>query len=359
MQPIDRNEEVKKLIAVLESNAAPAEKDAACRRLAIIGTKEAVPALAVLLADAEWSHMARIALEPLLDPSADEALRAALSKLRGPLLAGVIGSIGFRRDSKAIPSLVKLLQGADPMVAGAAAAALGKIGGPEAAKALAERLGTATADVKAAVGDACLWCARTLAGADTRDAARSLFAAVRKADLPPHIAAAAMRSAILSGAGRGGRLLIEALRSDDGAQFEMALRVVREIPAPGRMDALAAVLKDLPAPRRAALLRALGDRGDKAALSAVVEEAKAGDGVARVAALRALGQIGDASVVPLLFEAATSPDGEVARAARETLAGLPGKDVDAAIASAAEKGDEKVRRIAAEIAAQRSGGERK
>ena len=46
--------------------------------------------------------MARYALEPIPDPSVDDALRDALGKLKGRLLVGVIGSLGVRRDAKAV-----------------------------------------------------------------------------------------------------------------------------------------------------------------------------------------------------------------------------------------------------------------
>src|SRR5436305_914569 len=71
------------LIAVLQSNAPPQEKAITCKKLAVYGSKAAVPALAPLLADRELSSWARIALEAIPDPAADEALRDALSKVQG------------------------------------------------------------------------------------------------------------------------------------------------------------------------------------------------------------------------------------------------------------------------------------
>ena len=113
-----RQEEVGKLAATLQSpTASQFDKVQACHRLAIIGTKEAVPALAALLSDEKLAHMARYALEPLPDPAADAALRDALGKLTGKLQVGVIDSLGVRRDEKAVDALVKLLGSPDPMIA--------------------------------------------------------------------------------------------------------------------------------------------------------------------------------------------------------------------------------------------------
>ena len=103
-----------KLIAVLKSGATQEEKAAACRQLARVATKQSVPALASLLGDEKLSHMARYALETIPDPSVDDALRDALGKLKGRPLLGVIGSLGVRRDAKAVDAIAKLLSGPTP-----------------------------------------------------------------------------------------------------------------------------------------------------------------------------------------------------------------------------------------------------
>ncbi|HYG35983.1 MAG TPA: HEAT repeat domain-containing protein, partial [Clostridia bacterium] len=122
-------EKQRQLIAVLQSDAAPGQKAITCKQLAIYGTDEAVPALAPLLADERLASWARIALEAIPGPAADEALRQAMDKVQGKLLVGVINSIGVRRDVKAVKGLISKLETADAEVASAAAVALGQIGG--------------------------------------------------------------------------------------------------------------------------------------------------------------------------------------------------------------------------------------
>ena len=90
------------LLRVLRSDATLQEKSAACRQLARIATKDAIPTLAALLGDEKLSHMARYALEPIQDSSVDEALRDALGKVQGPARLGVIGSLGARRDAESV-----------------------------------------------------------------------------------------------------------------------------------------------------------------------------------------------------------------------------------------------------------------
>ena len=96
---------------MLKSGATQEEKAAACRQLARVATKQSVPTLASLLGDEKLSHMARYAMETIPDPSVDEALRDALGKLKGRPLLGVIGSLGVRRDAKAVDAIAKLLAG--------------------------------------------------------------------------------------------------------------------------------------------------------------------------------------------------------------------------------------------------------
>ena len=154
-QTVPPNESEPKLIAVLKSDAPHKQKADAFRQLSFIATKDSIPTLAALLADEKLSHMARYALESISDPAADVAFRSALGKLKGPQLVGVIGSIGVRKDTKAIPALIKLLNDKNPQAAAAAAAArsLGDIGNSAAAKALQAALAKAPEKNKPALDE--------------------------------------------------------------------------------------------------------------------------------------------------------------------------------------------------------------
>lgn len=184
------------LAALLESPQATVfQKAKACQRLAAIGGKEAVPALAALLSDPQLSHYARFGLEPNPDPSAAEALRAALKKVKGVLLVGVINSIGARRDAEAVEALGRLLASADPEVAQAAAAALGRISGLHAARLLEEGLKRYRGATRAAVAAALLVCAEGLIERGERERGLALYRALMRPDIPKPVRLAAMHSA--------------------------------------------------------------------------------------------------------------------------------------------------------------------
>jgi hypothetical protein len=187
-------DEEAKLIAVLKSDAPRKAKADACRELGRVGTRESVGPLAALLSDEELSHMARYALEPIPDPAVDTALRDALDKVQGRILAGVIGSIGVRRDPKAIPTLVKRLGDSDLDVAGAAARALGKIGTLEAATALEKALPTAAERNRMDVCEGLLRCAEVLRTQGRRQEARAIYDQLRTSQVPEHVKTGASRA---------------------------------------------------------------------------------------------------------------------------------------------------------------------
>lgn len=185
------------LIKILtDASSSEFQKTKACQRIGELGAKEAVPALSALLSNEHLSTYARYGLEPIADPSADDALRAALTKLKGNFLIGVINSIGKRRDAEASPALAKMIYGADADVARAAAAALGHIGGVSSMKELQTALVKTKGMTRMAVADASLLCAERLLAEGRRDQALALYASLSSADVPKPARLAAMSGII-------------------------------------------------------------------------------------------------------------------------------------------------------------------
>jgi hypothetical protein len=172
------------------------QKVKACQRLAMVGSKEAVPVLAALLPDPQLAHYARFGLVPIPDPSVDDALRDALKKLKGKLLVGVINSIGQRQDAKAVAPLAKLMYDADIEVAQAAVASLGRISGPQAAKALQDGLAKTKGAVRTAVAQAGLVCAEGLMAQGDRQGSFTFYDTLSRRNIPKPVRLAAMHSTI-------------------------------------------------------------------------------------------------------------------------------------------------------------------
>jgi HEAT repeat protein len=160
-----------RLIAALSTEISRDAKDYVCRKLAIIGTPAAVPALSGLVTQEANSHLARQALERIPGPEAASALTGALTKTSGKLKIGVIGSLGARREAAAVPVLAGLLGDSNPAVARSAALALGAIGGMEATRALQAAIGNGGKGNLTLI-DVLLSCAESLlSGRQTAEAA--------------------------------------------------------------------------------------------------------------------------------------------------------------------------------------------
>lgn len=340
------------LLEVLRSDASVEEKSAACRQLSRIATKESVPTLASLLGDETLSHMARYALEPIADPAVDEALRQALDTVSGRPRLGVIGSLGVRRDTKAVDPLAKLLD--DVECAAAAARALGSIGTPDAAQTLQTALPEATAEQRLAVCDGLFRCAETLAAEGQQEASEAIYDGLRTSgDLPPQVRAAALRGAILARGKMGVPLIVEAIRGPEYAMAAAAARAAMESPEAEIADALVAELPELPAERQGLLMLALADRGDSRILPVVLQAAKRGDDQLRILAFRALKRVGDPSSIPALLEAAVDGSEAVSAAAIESLETLQDKSVDELIVARLPKAKGKLQSVLIDLATRR------
>jgi hypothetical protein len=179
------------LIAALTAGSDPHAKALACQQLAIIGGPEVVPTLAGLLADEHLSDYARSALESIADPAAGAALLNALPDLNGRRLAGVIDSLGVRRELAAIPELQKLAGDPPHDAVVEALAALGKIGTPEALATVRTSLTAAVPATRVAAGHAALAAADRLLKDGKRADATALLEAVIAAELPESLRTAA------------------------------------------------------------------------------------------------------------------------------------------------------------------------
>jgi len=137
-------------------------------------------------------------------------------------------------------------------------------------------------------------------------------------------------------------IVLDILKSGDQEMQAVAIAMVKEMPGTEVTKALAKELPNLSATSQVQLLSALGDRGDAAALPAVVTAVKAKNESVRIAALKAVGQLGDASSVGLLAQTAAARGAEQ-KAARESLYRLRGPKVDEAVLAGIPKAEPKTK----------------
>jgi HEAT repeat protein len=138
-------------------------------------------------------------------------------------------------------------------------------------------------------------------------------------------------------------IVLDILKSGDQEMQAVAIAMVKDMPGTEVTKALVKELPNLSAASQVQLLSALSDRGDAAALPAVITAVKKGDESVRVAALKAVGQLGNESSVDLLARTAAQTRGAEQKAARESLYRLRGSKVDEAILAGITKAEPKTK----------------
>jgi HEAT repeat protein len=351
--PVNAAETERSLIAVLKSDAPPDEKAITCKKLAVYGSPEAVPVLAPLLLDPHLASWARIALEAIPGDAADAAFRDAVPKLQGRLLVGTINSIGVRRDRKAVGELTAKLKDNDPDVISAAAVALGRIGGADAAKSLRKSLASSPAAARGSVAEGCIRCAeRFLENGQARPAIE-LYDLVRKADVPKESILEGVRGAILARKDDGIPLLVEQLHSNDRELFRIGLRAARELPGTKATATVAAEMQRATPEHQPLLLLALSDRPDDTVMPTILQAANTGPKNLRLVAVGILDRMGKLSTVPTLLQVAEGNDVELTQASLVALTRMPGTELDARLLGDLGHSTGKSRQVLLELAARR------
>jgi HEAT repeat protein len=315
------------------------------KQLEFIGHGECVDSVAKLLddPDAHVRDAARRCLQNNPDPAANAELLAHLAGAAGAWRVGLIDALGARGDKASIGALAGLLQDPDSAAAAAAAGALAKIAGSEAARALKTALAGAPETLKVRFADAYLRCADTMLEEGKVSEAAAIYDELRADESPRVIRLAALKGKLNAAGGKAGDMILDLLESDDPDAQAIAAGHVENVIGSGAMRSTPKGFTRLPASGQMLLISALAATGDRTALPLAVEAAGSGDQNVRLAALRAMATLGDASVVGLLLET-LSAGGDAAGAARESLERMVADRVDEEIISAMQKTDDASRR---------------
>jgi HEAT repeat protein len=326
LMPSARADQEQDLISILKSDVAWTQKCDACQKLRIIGSVKSVPALATLLVEERVSHAARYALEGMPFPEAGAALREALSKTSGPVKAGIIDSLGWRRDATAVSSLTKALSDGDPTVAAAAAGALGRLGGKEAIAALSAARTEAPPAAQPAVLDGLLRCADQLLDTGDAKGAALLYRTLLNPKPVDPIGVAAWRGLVIADRGERAELVTKALGSREEPHHIAALKLLRELNDADVLEACIRQWATMPADSQLAVLDARLKLGGDV-LPLVNRASQNPDLTVRVAAWQALANCGAPASVLALSRAAASGEPAERDAARDTLARVRGPGV--------------------------------
>jgi len=329
--PAQRRALEQRLTACLSSSAPTAAKQFACRKLGFIGTEVSVPALALLLGDAELSHIARLALERIPGAAASKSLRTALPKVDDRLKVGIIQSLGEREDTAAVSVLTRLLRSTNNAVAGTAATALGQIGTPPAARAIGKFRRTAPPTLRPTATDAWLIAADRLVRRGDRAEARAIYRHLSADPAEAPFRLIAFRGLVNCEPDQAFARLSGALTGDDDALRALAVSIVAEWPNAADVRRFAETLGNYPPAAQVALLEVFRTSRETAARPAALQLAQPDNPSVRIAALQTLGIVGTASDAALLARTAAAGRGGESEAARLALSALPGREPGQAI----------------------------
>ncbi|MDO4584964.1 MAG: hypothetical protein Q4D62_12775 [Planctomycetia bacterium] len=278
-------------------------KGLACKRLAVIGSEKALPALSAMLPDAKLSHYARYALEAMPGEKVDAVLLQAAKELTGMPAVGVVDTLGARKMTAAVGLLKeKLAANPDPVMKKAIYAALGYIANDEAAAILlAELKGTPDTNDKvwAGLADALLDCGEAYEAAGNLAKAMEIYDATVHPSFPVYAQKAAAYHGLLVRKSAACELLLSKMFSDKECCFTGGLKTIREYAAEDGeaiTKAIIGALDKLPPERKALVILALRDRTDAASKNlffpVAISLTKDANVEVQVAAIRALGKVG-------------------------------------------------------------------
>ena len=144
-------------------------------------------------------------------------------------------------------------------------------------------------------------------------------------------------------------LVVEALADKDAVLRATAIARVPSLKGDGVTALLAGQLPKIPADCQTLLINALADRGDPAAMQAIIKASSSGSADVRLAAIKAIGKVGDVTCVDVLCKAVADGQGDEPQAGADSLRMLRGDGVDAALMRAVKTAQPAGRAVLIEV----------
>jgi HEAT repeat protein len=320
-----------RLLDFLATNATPVAKMAVCRHLRVIGSDKSIPVLQNMLLAKATADMALYALQKLPGSAVDKALIQSIPKVEGETKTSLLAALGERKCAEAIPVLGPLLASHGEF-AGAAALALGEIGGESAVDNLLRAMAESPADLKATIASAALRTTDGPVGAKNVRSATPVYDRIlAEKGLPVPIRSAALIGKITTAGTQAADLVIAQLQGPDLDMQEAAIGKIKDVFPPEAIGKVTGLLPRVPEVSQVKLVAVLSTYPKDRVLSPLLKAAQGESMPVRIAVFKALESVGDASTVPFLLDAAAKTRGTEQSAARSALALIKGKPADDAV----------------------------
>ncbi len=306
-----------KLIDALEDSNITG-RGVICRQLRVVGTDKCVPAISPLLTDPSLAIFARYALHGIGSDAALRAMYEALDSTSGTLRVGLINSLAECDYEPLRADCIRLIDSNDALVVTAAVRALGMLGGAESVDALIHAKGNAREELVADIDIALVDTAEELVFAGDLDKAARVYRLLYEDQGPFRLAA--LRGLVAAAPDRAADLLVQAMRNGDPRLVMSAINLMPQVTAENATEVFLEVFDELPTEPKSLFLKALGERGERSAATALIEASASDDLQIRTAAIEALGGLSGIAVTDTLIEVAATGDNRIQSIARVSLA---------------------------------------
>ena len=293
-----------------------------CIRLSVFGDADAVPVIAEKLGDRERSHSARTALQEMPCEEAVAALRDAMKTVSDATLkAGIIDSLGQRRDLKAVPMLLPLLNDGNKEIVLAAAFALARIADPAYMDELGSKMNS---EMSEKLTEACLIYGEILRkDGKNADAERAFQKVVDAQPKKPHQLQAAYFQLLLCSRPETYNRLAAWLVSEDDLQFQAAIRATHFLKNADATNVMVRVFENVSLERQVMILAALGDQKTREAIPLITKTLGSENPDLQAAAIGAAKNSVGAAGFQMLLKTALSVEGTLQKETLRTMAFLP------------------------------------
>jgi HEAT repeat protein len=281
-----------------------------------------------MLSRPETEDMALYALERIPSEEASEVLLDALSDVEGILKVGIINALGNRQEKEAVKNISPLIWDLDGELAYAAIAATGKIGGDEAAEALAKAVTDPNVSLKSEAIQAYLKCAAEYEDRGVNHKALEIYQSLNQPAFDPQVRHAAVRGIIQTSGQKATDVIVAFFDNENPDNYAIVIPLCQEIPDSENVSPIVAYLLKMQSADQRKLISALAGRKNPDLVKAMEKLVESSDEQLRIAALNALSLSGDAETALLFAGIAAGTKGLERSTARNCLDRLnaPGTD---------------------------------
>lgn len=335
------NEVRMQLTGFLLSAASSAGKRYLLNEIAATGSNQAISFLTGLLGMETTASLALQTLSGMPSKQVDKELIKAFSSTSAKIQAGILTSLGEREDKKSISFLYQCIQSDNNMVAGAAIAALGRIGNKKAASVLLKEYNKRNHPLQEALSEALLKCASQMQDHADNRGAFAIYSNINKLTSNDIQKTAAIRGMMLTTPGQPDDILKAELQNASPSLKPSIARLAGQLPEHYDRGSELLQLPGLSDDIKLRLITVRAQNGDKTVRAAALAFLDHPDVFYRESAIQAMSLIAGPDDVMVFASHAAGSTGNEKELSRLALYRIPGEAADLIIRQQATHQDEK------------------